>query len=88
MTGVVRIERDQQAGVADIGLRLGETKQITAVLQAQIVPAQVGVMGERGERCPSCAAWGLLASKGHYPVTIHSLFGLFGDADAPPEFPR
>ncbi len=45
-TEVARIERDEQAGLAELGLRLAEAKQLTAALQAQIVPAQVAVVGE------------------------------------------
>jgi hypothetical protein len=67
---VARIERDEEAGVADLGLRLTETKQLTAALQAKIVPAQVAVMGERPRCCPSCGH--KLASKGHYPALVHS----------------
>jgi hypothetical protein len=48
-TEVARIERDEQGGMADLGLRLTETKQLMAALQGQIVPAQVTVVGER--RC-------------------------------------
>jgi hypothetical protein len=40
-TEVARIERDEQAGLADLGLQLAETKRLTAALQAEIVPAQV-----------------------------------------------
>jgi hypothetical protein len=72
-TEVARIERDEQAGLADLGLRLVETKQLTAALQAEIVPAQVAVVGEQRRCCVSCGR--LLASKGHYPVTFRSLFG-------------
>jgi hypothetical protein len=72
-TEVARIERDEQAGLADLGLRLAETKQSTAALQAQIVPAQVAVAGECRRCCSSCGH--KLASKGHYPVTFRSLFG-------------
>jgi hypothetical protein len=72
-TEVARIERDEQAGLADLGLRLAETKQLTAALQAEIVPAQVAVVGERGRCCSCCGR--LLASKGYYPVTFRSLFG-------------
>ena len=72
-TEVARIERDEQAGLADLGLRLAETKQLTAALQAQIVPAQVAVAGECRRCCSSCGH--KLASKGHYPVTFRSLFG-------------
>ena len=53
-TEVARIERDEQAGLADLGLRLAETKQLTAALQAEIVPAQVAVVGERRRCCSSC----------------------------------
>jgi hypothetical protein len=72
-TEVARIERDEQAGLADLGLRLAETKQLTAALQAQIVPAQVTVAGECRRSCSSCGH--KLASKGHYPVTFRALFG-------------
>ena len=72
-TEVARIERDEHAGLADLGLRLAETKQLTAAVQAEIVPAQVAVVGERGRSCASCGH--KLASKGHYPVTFRSLFG-------------
>ena len=72
-TEVARIERDEQAGLADLGLRLAETKQLTAALQAQIVPAQVAAAGECRRCCSSCGH--KLASKGHYPVTFRSLFG-------------
>ena len=78
---VARIERDEEAGMADLGLRLTETKQLTAALQAKIVPAQVAVMGERPRCCPSCGH--KLASKGHYPVAFRSLFG-----DVPVRVPR
>jgi len=38
-TEVARIERDEQANLAELGLRLEEAKQLTAALQAQVVPA-------------------------------------------------
>jgi hypothetical protein len=72
-TEVARIERDEQAGLADLGLRLAETKRLTAALQAEIVPAQVAAVGEQRRCCSSCGR--RLASKGHYPVTFRSLFG-------------
>jgi hypothetical protein len=72
-TEVACVERDEQAGLADLGLRLAETKQLTAALQAQIVPAQVAMAGECRRCCSSCGH--KLASKGHYPVTFRSLFG-------------
>src|SRR5271163_3273297 len=70
---VARIERDEQAGLADLGLRLSEAKQLTSALQAEIVPAQVTIAGEH--RC-ACAVCGRrLASKGYYTATFRSLFG-------------
>jgi hypothetical protein len=35
-TEVARFERDEETGLADLGLRLEEAKQLTAALQAQI----------------------------------------------------
>src|SRR3954451_22319093 len=72
-TEVARIERDEQTGLAELGLRLDEAKQLTAALQAQIVPAQVAMTGERRRGCVACGRG--LASKGHYPATVRSLFG-------------
>ena len=57
-TEVARIERDEQAGLADLGLRLAETKQLTAAIQAEIVPAQVAVVGERRRCCVRLAGAG------------------------------
>src|SRR4051812_43393106 len=72
-TEVACFERGEEAGLADLGLRLDEAKQLTAALQAEMVSAQVAVVGER---CRSCAACGRgLASKGHYRATFRSLFG-------------
>src|SRR3954453_17879313 len=72
-TEVARIERDEQAGLADLGLRLAETKKIKGAGQAEIVPARVAAVGERDRSCASCGR--MLASKGYYPVTFRSLFG-------------
>src|SRR3954447_17221299 len=72
-TEVARIEPGAEAGLADLGLRLDEAKQLTAALQAQIVPAQVAVVGERCRGCGACGR--VLASKGHYRATFRSLFG-------------
>jgi len=72
-TEVARIERDGQASLAELGLRLDEAKQLTAALQAQIVPAQVAVVGERRRSCDACGR--VLASKGHYGARFRSLFG-------------
>src|SRR5215212_386031 len=71
-TEVARIERDEQAGLAEVGLQLAEAKQLTAALQAQIVPAQVAVVGELRRWC---ACGRVLASKGHYLAKFRSLFG-------------
>ena len=38
-TEVARIERGAEAGLADLGLRLDEVKQLTAALQAEVVSA-------------------------------------------------
>ena len=59
---VGRFERDEQASVADLGLRLEEAKQLTAALQAEMVSRQVAVVGERHRLCATCG--GVLASKG------------------------
>src|SRR5215203_4065734 len=72
-TEVARIERGEEAGLADLGLRLDEAKQLTAALQAEMVSAQLAVVGERRRWCIACGC--LLASKGHYPATFRSLFG-------------
>ena len=72
-TEVARIERDEAAGLADLGLRLEEAKRLTAALQAAIVTAQVATVGERRRRCAACGQ--LLASKGHYRASFRSLFG-------------
>ena len=72
-TEVACLERGEEAGLADLGLRLDEAKQLTATLQAEMVSAQLAVVGEC---CRSCAACGRpLASKGHYRATFRSLFG-------------
>jgi len=72
-TEVAQIERDEQAGLAELGLQLAEAKQLTAALQVQIVPAQVAVLGERRRWCVACGR--VLASKGHYGARLRSLFG-------------
>ena len=67
------IERDQQAGVAELGLRLDEAKRLTVALQAQLVPAQVAALGACRRSCETCGR--VLASKGLYGATFRSLFG-------------
>jgi len=42
-TEVARIERSEEVGLAELGLRLDEAKQLIAALQAEMVLAQVGV---------------------------------------------
>src|SRR3954447_26914454 len=70
-TEVARIERGAEAGLADLGLRLNEAKQLTAALQAEMVSAQLAVVGERRRGCATCGR--PLASKGHYRATFRSL---------------
>jgi hypothetical protein len=70
---VARLERDEQAGLADLGLCLAEAKRLTAAIQAEIVPAQVIIAGEDRRTCVACGR--VLASKGHYTATFRSLFG-------------
>ena len=72
-TDVARIERGEEAGLADLGLRLEEAKRLTAALQAEIVTAQVATAGERPRPCAACGQ--MLVSKGHYRATFRSLFG-------------
>ncbi len=40
-TELAGMERDEQTTLAELGRRLAESKQLTATLQAEIVPAQV-----------------------------------------------
>ena len=72
-TEVARIERGEEADLAELGLRLEEVKRLTAALQAEIVTAQVATVGERCRWCAACGR--MLASKGHYRATFRSLFG-------------
>jgi hypothetical protein len=64
---------DQQAGLTELGLRLAEAKQLTAAIQAEIVPAQVTIVGVCHRSCATCGH--VLVSKGHYTATFRSLFG-------------
>ena len=64
---VARIERDEQAGLADLGLRLAEARTLTAAIQAEIVPTQITIAGEHRRSCVACGR--RLASKGHYTAT-------------------
>ncbi len=67
------IERDEQATLADLGLTLAEAKQLTAALQAEIVPAQMMALSAHARACAACGR--RLAAKGHYGATFRSLFG-------------
>jgi hypothetical protein len=70
---VARLERGEEADVADLGLRLAEAKQLTAALQAEMVSTQVTVVGECCRWCGTCGC--VLTSKGYYAATFRSLFG-------------
>jgi len=67
------LERDEDVGLADLGLRLDEAKRLTAALQAEMIPAQMAALGERPRACEACGC--RLAAKGHYRATFRSLFG-------------
>ena len=54
-TELARIERGEEVGPADLGLRLEEGKRLTAALQAEIVTAQVTAAGERDRWCAARA---------------------------------
>ena len=47
-TELACLERDQQVSLAELGLTLAEAKQLTAALQAEIVPAQMTALSQRG----------------------------------------
>ena len=72
-TEVACIERGEEINPAELGLRLDEAKQLTAALQAQIVPAQVAIAGERRRACEACGH--MPAIKGYYQARFRSLFG-------------
>ena len=72
-TELACIERDEQISVAELGLRLDEAKQLTAALQAAIVPAQMAALSACPQACGACGRQ--LAARGHYEATFRSLFG-------------
>jgi len=72
-TELACIERDEDVGLADLGLRLDEAKRLAAALQAQMVPAQMVALGECPRAYGTCGR--RLAAKGHYKATFRSLFG-------------
>jgi hypothetical protein len=51
---VAHLERNEQAGLADLGLRFAEAKRLTAGIQAEIVPAQVTIADENRRTCVAC----------------------------------
>ena len=56
-TELACIERDAQAGLADLGLSFAEAKHLTAALQAEIVPTQVAALGECPRACEPPSLW-------------------------------
>jgi hypothetical protein len=72
-TELACIERDEQANLADLGLRLAEAKCLMAAPQAQIVPMQVAALGECRRSCAACGR--SLTGKGYYGARFRSLFG-------------
>src|SRR4051794_41339948 len=70
-TELARIERDAQAGLAELGLQLDEAKRLTAALQARLVPAHVAASCESRRWCEACRR--ALGSKSQYRVMILSL---------------
>jgi len=95
-TEVVRIERDEQAGLAELGLQLAEAKQLTAALQAQIVPAQVAVLGGRRRSCVACqrGAWisslvleSQLAWEGRALLALDACLAIQAEPGSPPPHP-
>jgi len=51
-------------------LRLAEAKQLTAALRAEMVSAQVAMMGERRRLCVACGR--ALTSKGYDTASFRS----------------
>ncbi len=72
-TELACIERGEDVGVADFGLRLDEAKRLAAALQAEMIPAQMAALSGRPRACEACGC--RLAAKGHYRATFRSLFG-------------
>jgi hypothetical protein len=72
-TELARIERGEQASLAELGLSLAEAKRLTAALQAEVVPAQMAALSACSRACAACGR--RLAAKGHYGATFRSLFG-------------
>ena len=72
-TELACIERDEDVGLAGLGLQLDEAKRLTAALQMEMVPAQMAALGEWPQACGACGR--RLAAKGHYGATFRSLFG-------------
>jgi hypothetical protein len=70
---LARLERAEQAGLADFGLRLAEVKQLTAALQAEMVP---GAGGQRRGAPVRHRSMGLVLAA----VLGYSILGWFGEA--------
>jgi hypothetical protein len=67
-TEVARDRARRLAVPETVGLRLDESQQLTAAIQAEIVRSQAAVMGERFRWCehPGAKLW----SRGYYPATF------------------
>ncbi|MBV8614831.1 MAG: hypothetical protein JOY66_13855 [Acetobacteraceae bacterium] len=72
-TELARIERPEQAALAELGLTLAEAKRLTAALQAEVVPAQMAALSVCPRACEACGR--RLAARGYYGATFRSLFG-------------
>ncbi len=72
-TELACIERNEQIGLAELGLRLDEAKRVTKALQAEMVPTQMTALGECRRACEACGR--RLASKGYSAARFRSLFG-------------
>ena len=72
-TELACIERNEQISLAELGLRLDEAKQVTAAVQAAIVPTQMAALSTDPRACAACGC--RLAAKGHNGATFRSLFG-------------
>ena len=70
---IARLERDDRPAWPTSGSGLPRQSSSTAALQAEMVPAQVTMVGERRRSCVACRS--VLASKGHYTARCRSQFG-------------
>ena len=72
-TELACIVRDEQATLAELGLTLAEAKQVTAMLQVQLVPAQMTALSACSQACAACER--RFAVEGRDRATFRSLFG-------------